>query len=211
MFRNLTAVATVLLVLVFSVSSAKASVITFDDHAGAGVGEAVENGYAGLNWENFYALNTVTYPTNPSGFENGVVSPDNVAYNGRARMATISSSTPFNLNSAYFTGGWRDNLTIRMFGYFDDVQQYTTSFQVDSTEPSLVTFNWKNLDYVIFASFNGDEHLGYIGTASIFVVDDLNVSFVPVPAALPLFGLGLAGVSGFGFKRRRKEKAVRCI
>ena len=74
--------------------------ITFDDLIGTSV--PVPDGYYNLTWSNFYYLNGVTY-VGPSGFGAGVESTNNVAYNNGGTPAVISSSTPFNLVSAYLT------------------------------------------------------------------------------------------------------------
>ncbi len=208
MFRNLTAVAAALFVLAFSVPSANASVITFDDHAGTYHGVPIEDGYKGFDWGNFNALDTVNYDRNPSGYQAGTVSLDNVAYNRFGHDATISSSNLFNLNSAYFTGAWNDALNISVKGYLDGVEQYSKTFDVSSSIATLVTFNWANINSVLFSSSGGVDDPHYAGTGYHFAMDNLDISSVPVPAALPLFGLGLAGVSGLGFKRKRKEKTA---
>ncbi len=208
MFRNLTAVAAALFVLAFSVPSANASVITFDDYPVPGTdGATIVDGYKGLNWDEFGALNAMNYVSNPSGYEAGTVSPNNVAYNRFGHDATISSSSLFNLNSAYFTGAWRDDLNLSVTGYLDGVEQYSNTFVLASTSPSFITFNWANINSVVFSTEGGLRNPEYTkGDGMQFAMDDLDISSVPVPAALPLFGLGLAGVSGLGFKRKRKEK-----
>src|SRR5215468_6629066 len=57
-----------------------ANVMAFDDINLAPAGSVfISNGYAGLNWVNFGALNTTTFM--PSGYVNGTVSSPNVAFN----------------------------------------------------------------------------------------------------------------------------------
>ncbi len=93
--------------LAFGSSPARADLITFDDIKNPGSGPPpinaplIANGYHGFNWTNFYVLNPNGLAG--SGYANGVVTPTNVAYNGFGAQAVLSSSTPFSLDSGYFT------------------------------------------------------------------------------------------------------------
>src|SRR5438270_158892 len=92
--------------------------ITFDSIETDTEGVSIENGFAGLNWENFYVLDGVDY--GPSGYQTGVVSPYNVAYNGYGSPASIvspDSRTFFVLTSADMTAAWEDNLRVEIKGY----------------------------------------------------------------------------------------------
>jgi hypothetical protein len=85
-----------LFTLCLSVATVSANtVITFDDLPSY---SQISNGYAGLNWNNFYVLNTPDYGLNPSGYQNGTVSVPNVAFNAWGNPASISST-----NSAGFS------------------------------------------------------------------------------------------------------------
>ena len=87
------------------------TLINFDD-LNPGFGSQIANGYAGLNWNNFYALNSSV--AGPSGYENGTISSPNVAYNAFGSAASISSATPFTLNSGYFTAAWNNGLNLEV-------------------------------------------------------------------------------------------------
>ena len=63
-------------------AAAAATRVTFDDLSPGPAGSyiAIPNGYGGLQWSGFGVLNgTLTSP--PSGYQYGIVSPDNVAFN----------------------------------------------------------------------------------------------------------------------------------
>ena len=61
--------------------------IGFDDLPGTLL--PIPNGYNNLNWNNFFYLDGVNYFGNPSGYQNGVVSPNNVGYNAFGNPASI--------------------------------------------------------------------------------------------------------------------------
>jgi len=91
--------------------------------------DPIPNGYATLQWVNFYDMNPNNIYTGPggSGYLNAVVSPNNVIWNGGGNPAQISSSTPFDLVSAYMTAAWMDGLQIEAQGFigkFNDIRQY---------------------------------------------------------------------------------------
>src|SRR5580700_1378124 len=92
------------------VTAAAATTITFDDLGSVSSATPIPNGYAGFQWSNFDYLDSRT--AGPSGFQNGVVSPYNVAFNQGGAAAGFSSATPFNFDSAYLTGAWNDGLQV---------------------------------------------------------------------------------------------------
>src|SRR5438105_12765075 len=97
------------LTLLFATAPAHADIntlITFDDLAG--VQGPIDDGYMGLHWSNFYYANGHNFdPGDPlmHGYENGVVSKHNIAYNGYGFDAAffLDPGFSFTLTSAYFT------------------------------------------------------------------------------------------------------------
>ena len=176
---------------------ARAEVITFDNLATL---TAVPNGYGGLNWTNFYALDA-TDLTFPNGYTNGVVSPNNVAYNGNGNIAFITPGaafgTTFNFLGAYFTGAWRDGLSIEIIGGLNGKTVYDNTITVNSESPTYYALNYTNINELDFISYGGTyEGYGLDGTQ--FAMDGLSV---PEPSLLILVGLGAAGL---GLRLRRK-------
>ena len=187
-------------------SSAKAETLTFDDLSNYA---PVPNGYGGLNWNNFNALNTVQELAydGPNGYTNGVVSSPNVLYNVDANPASISSPTAFTLNSGEFTAAWNDGLQVLATALNTTTNQfYFQTFTVNTSGPTLETFNWANINEVTFSSYGGTS-AGFDGSGEHFALDNLSVSAVPLPAALPMFSAALLGLAGLGANARRKRAA----
>ncbi len=201
MFRSkILFVAVLLLSFVCVPKNSDAAIITFDDIDAKGDFVLISNGYAGFNWNNFYALDPTRYPS-ASGYNNGRVSPINVGFNGNEKLASFSSPTmPFTLTGGYFAAAWY-NETFTITGYLNGTQVYQGTYDIVTTGPTYIALNWSNVDSVSFIG-NGT---GAYTTNSHVVVDNLviNENVVPLPAALPLFFSGLAVVAGVGRRRRR--------
>lgn len=190
MKRIIAKISTGLLVSSFFIgTAARAELVTFDD-----IGQGpIANGYAGLNWNNFYVLDTSSYQ--PSGYVNGTVSPHNVAYNAYGLEAIAGGST-FTLNSAYLTAAWNDGLQVEVIGLSGVNTLYDNTYTLNTSGPSLITFGYVNVDEVEFISSGGVNH-GYDGSGTHFAMDNLTINGVPdggSSAALLGGGLALLGV-----------------
>lgn len=203
-----TNVATLAAVVVATVSAgqAQAGVIGFDDLPESKI--AINNGYAGLNWHNFYYLNTSTYEYNPSGYANGTVSGSNVAYNAFANPAAVSiDSGAFNFNSVYLTGAWNDDLDILVEGFLDGELKYSREVTVDTKNPEEFQFNFFGIDFLRFTSLNSGTPAGYQGRGSHFVMDNFNYNTTKsVPEPLTILGSLTAGSFGLALHRKYKRK-----
>ena len=70
-------------------------VITFDDLPDTTSGLQVPTGYHGLTWNNFYELDGFSLPD--SGYQYGMVSVSNVAFNWFGGSASMTMDSPFTL------------------------------------------------------------------------------------------------------------------
>ena len=186
----------VALFLVSGISYADMTVLTFDDI----VGYDIPNGYGGLNWDNMYTVNASSYPG--TGYYNGMVSPDRVAYNGSGYQATVIGEDPFDFGGVYMTSAWVDGLNVTVTGYLGSSQLYTQTVIIDDDAPAWFTFNYSGIDKLVFSSYY-DE-----GIPSQIVMDNFTLGIVPgtEPEPVPVPGavlLGIFGLSAAGIKLRK--------
>ena len=184
-----------------------AATITFDDLDGSG-NQTISNGYNGLNWNNFYTYDAVNDPAslNPSGYQFAAISANNVAFNGFGNSAVVSN-TLFNLNSAYLTAIWRDNLTVEVIGSLLGVSIYDNTYVLSATAPTLINFNYLGIDSVEFSIFSGGtHHPGYEAfDGTQFAVDNLTINETNgtgVPDGGSTAMLLSFGLCGLGFLRK---------
>jgi len=182
-----------------------ATLITFDDLPA----HFIPNGYNGLNWGNFGAVDSGC--CGPSGYQNGVVSNPNVAFNRYGDPADFSSNPPFTFNSVYLTGAWNDGLHIEVQGFNGANLIYDRTVRVNTSGPTLFNFNYLNVTEVNFISFGGVPH-GYIGEGEHFVMDNLTinelVSSVPETSEYCM-PIALGALLAFGAVQRRRRVASR--
>ncbi len=203
---------------VAGIAGAQAQIMTFDDlptplSSGNSV---VPNGYGGLQWQNFNYLNGVTLPLDPSGYQYADVSPDNVAYNDRSALATITSGTAFDLDSAYLTAAWRDGLQVEVEGFVGTSLTYDNTFTLLSTAPTLISFNYTGVDKVVFMSSGGTLNPDYHDPdppnrppyAEEFAMDNLTINATPEPSTLALAGLGFSLMLYRRFRRPKTSAAA---
>jgi hypothetical protein len=189
----------------FYIQPAAALTIGFDDLTDNGTGTPIASPYQGLNWTNWYVLNTPDFTNNigggwfgvgPNGAAAGTVSQPNVAYNGFGDEA-IFSNNPFTLNSANLTAFWNDGLQVTVTGKLAGVTEFHIILALSATTPTLEMFNWANINEVdLLVTASGTHHTGYSGGAGTQVALD-NLTITPtVPA--PLIGRGLPVVLAVG-------------
>jgi hypothetical protein len=189
--KNISVIFTSIFAVAGLVASTQATIITFDDLGDTPTGLYIPDGYSGLNWADMWELDGETinayYGISASGYANGVVSPNNVAYNYNGYNASASSATPFNLVSGYFTGAFNNNLNLQVLGYNGATLLYNQTYIVNVTGPSYVLLNMNNITKVTFSSSGGyNAGLSY-GSGTQFVLDNLTINFVPEPSTWTLF------------------------
>ncbi|HEX3719053.1 MAG TPA: immunoglobulin domain-containing protein [Verrucomicrobiae bacterium] len=149
---------------------------TFDDLSGGGTD--VPDPYDGLTWSNFNSINGFT-ANGPSGYNVGVVSPNNVIFDGFGTAAAVTSVTPFDLLSAFMTAAWNDGLRVEAKGYCESNLVYDNSYILSATAPTLITFDYVGVTTVEFSSSGGVLHPGYVGTGAHFMMDNVSLVFPP--------------------------------
>ena len=156
-----------------------ATTLTFDNLPNPGFkSAAVANGYGGLTWSNFNYVNAEEEATNGAGmggYNYGDVTAPDIALNGGGAQAAVSSATPFEFNSGYFTAAWNNGLKITLTGYLNGVQVDQTTFTVSTRAPTLVTLNWADVTSVTFAS-SGGTNAGYRGWGEEFALDNMTIT-----------------------------------
>jgi hypothetical protein len=127
--------------------------INFDDLLEEGQTPIPAN-YKDMIWsDNFYYLQGANYPN--TGYENGMVSTPNVAYNAWANDIALSDNTPFNFTSAYITAAWNNDLNVTLTAYKAGVEKYQRSVIVGPYSPTKFDFNFDDVDEVRFHSEGG--------------------------------------------------------
>jgi hypothetical protein len=161
--------------------------LTFDDLAGEDAG-SVPPGYGGLNWSNFFFLNASDTTKRPSGYQAGMISAPNVAYNGNGNRASIIGPSPFDLLSASLTAAWNDNLNVEVKGYAGTRLSYDRIIALSPTAPTLINFNCFGVDEVDFISSGGTIHPGYTHAepAEQIVMDNVTVVPNTTPGIAPV-------------------------
>ncbi len=161
-----------------TVPYALAEVVAFDDLGLWFHNQEIYSGYAGLDWQGFYAMNVpYEFGSNyPTGYIAGMVSPEYVAYNFFGQAAEISSGTPFTFVSACLTAAWLDDLQITVEGFRGSSLEYTQTVPVSPTAWTLFNFNFVGVDRVRFTPSGGQILAQSSGTGTQFVMDNLIIS-----------------------------------
>ncbi len=199
-----------------AISTRSQTVVTFDDLSETGSGAFFSlkyQGYQGLTWSNIACNNAILLtnvlpnefpgaPTNGlSGDYYGMVSPSNVAL--MASGCEIDSfATNFDFLSAYLTGCWNSNLNIEVQGFRETNLVYDETKVVSATSPTLLTFDYMDIDRLYFTSYGGEPAFSPPSGGNEFVMDNFMFEYIPEPSTFLLAALG--GVSLVAFLRRKR-------
>ena len=154
----------------------------FDNLSDPGAsGMPIPNGYGGLNWSNFYYLNSdaVFQHYGVSGYSNGTVTAPDVAYNGFGATASVSGTT-FNFIGADLTAAWNNDLTITVSGYDNNVLVDQETVVVNSTAPTFFNFDFNGITQLVFSS-SGGNNAGYDGAGTQFVLENFTSTAMSNP------------------------------
>ena len=185
-------------------------VFTFDDIA-ANFLAPIANGYQGLNWDNFSALNVPAFnaydtATNPSGYDTLVYNESlpNVAFNGGGAPADFATANAANFTDVQFdiTSAWRDNLIVTLQGYENGVAVVGDVARLDLADPFTiyhVDISWNDVNGIGFTSTGGSKDAGVAYDGTQFAIDS-----VPEPEQYAMLLLGLPLIGSAVRKRQSK-------
>lgn len=138
-------------------------------------------GYEGFNWSFYFrGMTSQYYPG--SGYENGTIGSMCAYTSGHHHVSMTSvNSEPFDFLGAYITAAWLYNEPFTVEGWRLGHLVYSSLQQTSPDGPYWFNFNFLNVDTVWFKPITepGNHHI---------VID--NITIVPEPATLLLFGLG---------------------
>jgi hypothetical protein len=178
------ALAAVALLASFGTASASPvnELLTFDNLSFDGLYVPVPGGYGGLQWNNFEVLNTVQELNDygPNGEVNGMVSPNNVIFNDFGNPSSLSDGSAFDLNSAYLAGVWNDGMQLEVQGFVGTTLAYDNTYTLSTQGPTLIDFNYDDVDEVNFIASGGTPHGYPFGHGTQFSIDNMNVTLNPV-------------------------------
>jgi hypothetical protein len=142
-----------------ALGQARAAMITFDDLPDSFPGDPTPNGYGGLDWDHLYVLDgsniNTFYGISASGYANGVVSPNKIAFNYYGSMAITTSASAFNLVSGYFTAAFNNNLSLEVKGYNGTTLLYDQIYTLNPYSPINMALNMNNITEADFNSSGG--------------------------------------------------------
>ena len=160
--------------------------LTFDNLSPNGGFIDVPIGYGGVTWSNFLVVDAVASESAGSGYRIGMISPNNDIFDSYAQPASISSSKPFNLTSAFLTAGLDDGLNVEVQGFVGNNMVYDNTYTVNTESASLISLNYNGVTTVNFIPFLDRN----AGTSSQFVLDNV-VIVVPEPKTSQLLLIGI--------------------
>lgn len=138
--------------------------IDFESAVQAGIGK-IPNGYAGMGWDNFVAVDNAFYQG--EGYVNGTVSGRMVTYNGSGHPAEVRHEKGFDLLGCHLTLGWirAEGEVVIVEAYQGEVLVAVDRVELSALGPVWYEPRFRNVTRVRF----GTEHFWQ------FIMDDLVV------------------------------------
>ncbi|TLP36807.1 DUF5801 repeats-in-toxin domain-containing protein [Arcobacter arenosus] len=126
---------------------------------------------------NLRVLDTSTYQA--SGYVNGIISGDNVAYNANGvSPISFSFTEVVTFESTYMTSSWYTTQDVVFEGYLNGQLIYTSdSIEINYNGPTLIELNWDNIDQlIVYNTPTGIDVQEDNGSGSHWAMDDFTYS-----------------------------------
>ncbi len=114
-----------------------------------------------------------------SGYFNGIVSGDNVAYNANGvSPISFSFTEVVTFESTYMTSSWYTTQDVVFEGYLNGQLIYTSdSIEINYNGPTLIELNWDNIDQlIVYNTPTGTDVQEDNGSGSHWAMDDFTYS-----------------------------------
>ncbi len=189
----------------------------------------IPDGYGGLVWHDvggptdnpFRIIDGATAFPAGSGYENGTVSPDYVAFNPSFAAATVRDFERFDFTGAYITAAWTEGLEVTVLGRRGGLLVASQTVVVDAFAPvvptDFVTFNFLDIDRLEFTSACpvttcSTVDVGTPNSGLQFAMDNFTfeVSSAPEPQLPLLLALGGVALAGSRLRARRRGDGKCC-
>ena len=207
------------LVCVASPRLASATVLTFEGISALPIAD-IPDGYGGMVWHDvlgptdnpFRIIDGATVFPAGSGYQNGAVSPDYVAFNPSFATATVRDSEHFDFTGAYITAAWRQGLEVTVKGFRDGGLVALQTVVVDALAPTVptdfLTFDFLDIDKLVFesacpAATCSDLFVGTVNSGNQFAMDNFTFEVTSAPEPGPSLLLALCGLALAGSRRLR--------
>lgn len=132
-----------------------------------------------------------------SGYITGITSGRQVVFDGGGKsMGFLAEGAgTFDFKSVQMTAAWSQDLTVKITGYLDGVEKYSTKIHITDDAPTLVKLNWKGVDEVEMSPSKGVADPDQPHTGNHFVMDDLVIANLTsaTPVSQTIFNHAFAG------------------
>ena len=117
---------------------------------------------------------------------------------------SLAGGAKFDFESLYMSAAWYNGLKVDITAYRDGEQVYSTTTGPLGYNAQLLTFNWTNVDKVMFHSQpNSGTVIDNQSTYNhAFVIDNLSINAVPEPETCALVLAGLALMAGLSQRKK---------